>query len=375
MMYRALAFSILLSSAACAQQEAASNEASPTETSDVRIIPTEMCDGYFFIPVTLADREGYPDGRTLWFLHDTGASYSIVDPDSLERVSDTRVETGDRVNIRDATSGPLTFNRLPVRARELDHLSRALGREIDGIMSFGALDDFLLTLDYGRSEMRIESGELPRPDNETIFNASGPDYRPWLRMRFSNRTRRMLIDSGAARSDIVVRNLNRFETVSPPRDTGAATRLTEIERRQAARARENVTFGDYVLQTPTLQSTPGTELFGGEVMKHFVWTFDQENERVRILPVDPDQIITFDPVYGHGIVLGSHPDGFRVADVLEDTPASRVDVQAGDIITHWNGAPVATRGCDRGDSLTLDITIRRDGEILERRLELFPLVD
>lgn len=42
MMYRALAFSILLSSAACAQQEAASNEASPTETSDVRIIPTGM---------------------------------------------------------------------------------------------------------------------------------------------------------------------------------------------------------------------------------------------------------------------------------------------------------------------------------------------
>jgi hypothetical protein len=370
MIIRALALSLLLSSSACAVQESEAEE-----TSDVRIIPTQICDGYFFVPVTLADREGYPDGRTLWFLHDTGASYSIVDPDSLERVSGTRVDSGDRVNIRDATSGPLTFNRLPVRARELDHLSRALGREIDGIMSFGALDDFLLTLDYGRGEMRIESGELPRPDNETVFNASGPDYRPWLRMRFSNRTRRLLIDSGAARSDIVVRDLDRFETVSPPRDTGAATRLTEIERRQAARARENVTFGDYVLQTPTLQSTPGTELFGGEVMKHFVWTFDQHNERVRILPVDPDQTITFEPVYGHGIVLGSHPDGFRIADIIDDTPAGRTDLQAGDIITHWNGAPVATRGCDRGDNQRLDLTIRRNGEILERHLELFPLVD
>jgi len=370
MMYRALAFSLLLSGSACAAQDA-----EPTEASNVRIIPTEMCDGYFFIPVTLADRQGYPEGRTLWFLHDTGASYSIIDPDSLERVSGTRVDIGDRANIRNATSGPLTFNRLPVRARELDHLSRALGREIDGIMSFGALDDFLLTLDYGRSEMRIETGELPRPDNETIFNASGPDYRPWLRMRFSNRSRRMLIDSGAANTDLVVRDIERYETVDPPRNTRAATRLTEIERRQSARASENVTFGDYVLQTPTIQSTPGTELIGGEVMRHFVWTFDQDNERVRIVPLDPDQIITFGPVYGHGIILGSHPDGFRVVDVVENTPAARVDLKTDDIITHWNGAPVATRGCERSEDLVLNITLRRDGEILERRLELFPLVE
>jgi len=370
MIYRALTFSLLLSSAAYAQPEA-----DPHEASNVRIIPTEMCDGYFFVPVTLADRKGYPDGRTLWFLHDTGASNSFIDPDSLERVSGTRVESGDRINIRDATSGPLTFNRLPVRARELDHLSRALGREIDGIMSFGALDDFLLTLDYGRSEMRIETGELPRPDNETIFNASGPDYRPWLRMRFSNRSRRMLIDSGAAGSDLVVQDIDRFETVDPPRNTRAATRLSEIERRQSARVSENVTFGDYVLQTPTIQSTPGTELIGGEVMKHFVWTFDQHNERVRIVPIDPEHIITFDPVYSHGIILGSHPDGFHVVDVLDDTPAARVDLKPGDIITHWNGAPVATRGCERSEELVLDITLRRNDQILERRLELFPLVE
>ena len=347
----------------------------PSSGADVRIVPTEMCDGYFFIPVTLADREGYPDGRTLWFLHDTGASFSIIDPDSLERVSGTRVDTGDRVNIRDATAGPLTFNRLPVRAMELDHLSRALGREIDGILSFGAFDDFLLTLDYGRSEMRIETGELPRPDNQTIFSASGPDYRPWLRIHFSNRTRRMLIDSGAASTDLVVRNLDRFETVDEPRDTKAATRLTGIERRQSARAREDATFGAYVLQAPTMQSTPGTELIGGEVMRHFVWTFDQDNQRVRILPINPDQPITFGPVYGHGIILGSHPDGYRIIDVVNDTPASRVDLRAGDIVTHWNGAPVASRGCDRSEALTLDISIRRDGEILERHLELFALVE
>lgn len=59
-------------------------------------LPAEMCRNYFFLPVTLAPREGYPQDRTLWFLHDTGASDSYVDPDSVERVSSVRLEEGDR---------------------------------------------------------------------------------------------------------------------------------------------------------------------------------------------------------------------------------------------------------------------------------------
>src|SRR5210317_1629984 len=107
-------------------------------------LPTEMCRDYFFVPVTLAPKEGYPEDRTLWFLHDTGASSSFVDPDSINRVANTRPQPGTRVNMRDVSIGPLKYSRIAARASELDHLSVALGRRIDGILSFGAFKDFLL---------------------------------------------------------------------------------------------------------------------------------------------------------------------------------------------------------------------------------------
>lgn len=338
-------------------------------------VPSEMCRGYFFVPVTLRPGEDGAEDRTLWFIYDTGASSTYVDPDSVARISPTRLREGQRANFPEMSMGPLRVTSLRARVQDLDHLSLALGREVDGILAFDAFDDYLLTLDYARDEMRIEPGELPRPDRRTVFNASGPDDRPWLRIEFSNRTRRMLIDSGAALSGFSVNHINRFETTADPVASGASFRLNHIERRSSARLSENARFGPNELVTPTIQSTPGTELIGGEIMQHFVWTFDQRRERVRIERIDPDAPITFEPVVSHGMVFQPEPNGFRVADVLPDTPASRVDIRQGDLITHFHGTPVGERGCNPPVEDILPLTIDRDGAVIERVLDMFAIVD
>lgn len=349
-----------------------------TDTSGdgrVIIVPTEHCRGYFFIPVTLSPRPGYPEDRTLWFIYDTGASATYVDPDSINRVSNIETRSGGRVNILDATSGPLNFNRLPARVGELEHLSKALGREIDGIMAFDAFDDFLMTLDYENMQIRLETGELPRPDNVTVFNASGPDDRPWMMIRFSNRDRRMLIDSGAALASLVVRRIDRFETQTDPVPVGASMRLTRVEPRTGARASGDARMGPHVLETPTLTSTPGTELIGGDVMMHFNWTFDQRNERVRIERHDGDGPITFGSLYGHGIVFENHEDGFFVRDVIDQSPADEAGIQAGDIITHFNGQPLMRRDCNTPAGQGLTMTLVRNGEVRTVALNMRPLVE
>lgn len=343
------------------------------------VLPTEMCRGYFFVPVTLEVREGETaQERTLWFLYDTGAASSFVDPDSIERVSGRRLDTGVRANFGTTMSGPLRLTGLRARVRDLDHLSIALGREIDGILEFDAFEDVLLTLDYAASEMRVVSGELPRADGETIFRANGPDIRPWIQVRFPGRgTRRLLIDSGAALSPVILRDIERYDTVTPPRATGAAVRFSEIERRSSARLSGNPTIGSNVLTRPIIQSTPETEILGGQVMRHFSWTFDQRNERVRLVRNDPETPITFAPLVTHGLVLVPENDGMRVASVIANSPAFDAGVQTDDFITHFNGAQMRDRTCDLDITPpeTLDIDLIRDGEALALTLTLYPLVD
>ena len=339
-------------------------------------VPTLVCRGYFLVPVTLAPIAGHAEDRTLWFLHDTGASSSYVDPDSIVRVGGMRPGPRDRAHIRDARAGPVAIHHLQARVSELDHLSRALGHQIDGILSFGAFRDYLLTLDYEHGEMRLEEGRLPPPDGITVFDADGPDYRPWMVVEFPDRRRRMLIDSGAALTSLAVRRIDLYDTVDPPRQTGASMRLREVERRSGARSRLDARIGPNRLIAPTLQSTPGTELIGGEVMRHFIWTFDQSTERVRMVRSNPARPITFEADYDHGMVFEPHPLGYRVGGVVADTPASHAGVRVGDIVTAFNGRPLDARGCDGPPpDNTLVLSLIRNGQAMALTLELFALVE
>jgi len=345
------------------------------ETAPIEL-PTEMCRDYFFVPVTLAPKEGYPEDRTLWFLHDTGASSSFVDPDSINRVANIRPKPGTRVNMRDVSIGPLKYSRITARAGELDHLSVALGRRIDGILSFGAFKDFLLTLDYQAGVLRLEKGQLPKPNGVDVFSAKGKDYRPWMTVDFGNRSRRMLIDSGAGTASFAVRRLDKYQTVSEPQVTGVSAGLKsdDIEVRKTARAAQPVLLGSHTLQAPILASTEDTEIIGGRVMKHFVWTFDQSTRRFRMTRVDPGTEIEFGPVTGLGVLYTPTPEGYIVRKILEDSPARQLDIKPGDLVTHIDGKPLAQRGCDMHDEGTRTIGFMRDGEFREVNLEIYTQV-
>jgi hypothetical protein len=344
------------------------------QTDDI-VVPTQMCRGFFFVPITLHSSSGGPDSEPLWFIYDTGAARTIVDPDSVERVSGRRLEAGRGVRITNATAGPVTYNTLPARLRELDHLSYGLGRQIDGILGYEAFGRRLVTLDYVTGQIRLSEGTLPRPDGETIFDADGPDRRPWLRLDFPDRSRRMLIDSGAGLLVLAVNDLHRYPTQLPPTPVGASLRLNRVEARDGARLDGVAAFGPNRLEAPTLQSTPGTELIGGEVMRHFTWTFDPVTDRVRIVRNEAGEPIRFGPTYGHGMVLEPHARGLQVGAVLSDSPAERGGVQRGDVVTHFNGQPLIDRDCNTSPMGQLIVTVERDGVMLDLDLDVIPLVE
>lgn len=354
-------------------------QSAPVQDTPSHALPVEMCRGYFFLPLDLASPDtASPDEtaepRRLWFIYDTGAATTHVDPDSIARISSSRVRAGQRANFSDLSIGPVNVNRMQARVSELDHLSLALGREIDGILSYQTFDGFLLTLDYETGSIHLQEGALPPADGGTIFSVRGPDIRPWMEVRFSNRTRRLLVDSGAANTALTLNNLDRYDLADEPRPYGASVHLNRVERRSAARADHDVYLGPHILQTPMLDTSNGTELFGGDVMRHFNWTFDIANKRVRLDRIDPQAPISFPPLRAHGMVFRPRDNGFEVVSVVDGTPADIADIQPGDFITHYDHEPVASRSCEPDETQRLHLVLQREGETLERELDLFVLV-
>jgi Trypsin-like serine proteases, typically periplasmic, contain C-terminal PDZ domain len=237
-----------------------------------------------------------------------------------------------------------------------------LGRPIDGILSVYTFEGLLLTLDYPAGEMRVAQGRLPRPDGETVFSTRGPDGRPWLRVDLAGRERRLLIDSGAGRLTMAVNHIDRLDLMDEPRVLTSALRLDRIERRRIARLDGDAVIAGLSIENPVVEEVPRSELLGGEILRHFVITLDQAHKRVRFEPAVAGPVPAQDHVE---IGAGLRPvaDGLEVFEVYPGAPFAAAGVQAGDLITHFDGTPVAERGCTNAtgsDRLMLTVSRERD---------------
>jgi hypothetical protein len=215
---------------------------------------------------------------------------------------------------------------------------------------------------------------LPNPDGQSVFSTVGPDRRPWLQLQIGGCERTMLIDSGAPLSALVVNGIDNLATKAPPCPVGASTRFKEVEVRRGARLDGNAVFGLHHLVEPTLASTKGTELIGGEVLRHFVISFDRAQRRVRFLRVHASTPITFAPVISHGMALVPNDGNLVVREVFADGPAIAAGLVPGDRITPTQGVEVAKRGCESLASGSLVVRFVRDGKIRETTIEMRVLV-
>ena len=70
----------------------------------------------------------------------------------------------------------------------------------------------------------------------------------------------------------------------------------------------------------------------------------------------------------------------RSGDTVDAAVVQRVHAltdaaSPGDLVTHLHGTPVAERGCNPPIEDHLPITLERDGEVMERVLDMFAIVD
>lgn len=336
------------------------------------VLSRETCGGLFLVPLTWSSRSGASHELTAVF--DTGGGGpAVIDPDAVERGFGRRVPEGQRVRMTGVAAGEARFTEFRPRVHQLDHISRVLGRELDVFLPFRAFEDFLLTLDYPRGELRISRGALPAPDGVEVFSARGEDHRPWLEVEIGGRKRMLLIDSGStgALSLRPGRHL-RWEKLLPPLQVNQ--KWGRLVRRRIGRLDDSVAVGRLTLDRPLAEITDGTELIGAQALAPLVVTFDQKRRRVRMRN-SLEGPFRIPPYRGSGAVQFPREDGLEVVDVVAGTPAERSGVLRGDRVIAIDGVGVYDRGCRPSGGPQADEerwTVRRG----ERTLDLtVPVID
>lgn len=356
--------------AGCATAQNPESQSAPTADAVDHVLPSVYVRDYFLLPLAL---NGEQD-RVLWMLYDTGASVTVVDPQSLAAISTWEVGQSSRVNLQSMSCGAATFTDHSARVQDLDHIADALGFPLDGILGYTAFQGMLLTLDYPDREIRVRKGELPKADGKSIYRITRKERRrPFIEFDFGGREEEVLVDSGSGAGFVLRDRRGRDFSVTPlPVRVMVGINGPKAEKTGRLNGEAEL-FGRRFLQ-PAVRLTEGTELLGTQVLHHFSLTFDLSNRRL-LVESDSSETVLPSVERSTGVMKSAKPDAHLVHFVLEGSAGERAGVRKGDRIVAINGVPHAERGAEGlpafwdGDRRYVRMTIERDGEQLELEVD------
>jgi len=332
------------------------------------------------------------------FLVDTGSSVTLISPDLARRYGEKGVPppfNAPQVHVHSAEGGQvilpaMTLRRLelgdarfedvPVLIYDCSPLSDHLGVKIDGILGFPLFRETLLTLDYPRSRVLLNAAaSAPLLPGDTIpFNNA--NKTPLIPIRLHDTTFIALVDSG---SDAPL-SLNPVGLQPAyaygPRPGPVVGTLSGDHAPQVGRLADTLVIGSYALPRPLFEITDELSALGGDVLRYFTVTFDQERNQVTFYR-EATGPIGFDPQRSVGVSFSKAPAYWRVVGVIPDSPAATGPdpVQPGDLIIRINGDPVAQWDLRRFDQLvasarTITFTFLKGTEEKSKTLAVFDLV-
>ncbi len=253
------------------------------------VVPIRMEKGRPVVQVMIDGKGPFP------FVLDTGAAGTVVGGDlakELELPVVGEVRIGDPINphgiaakqvrIGQLSIGAATFTGMVVTSMEDSDLREHLGAR--GVLGMPVFAELLLTLDYGRGEIRIGRGELPPPDGKEVVA-----YRPGLggtiavSIKVATLELDADLDSGSP-SGISLPNkyMNDLPLEGKPVEVGRARTVASEFVVYGATLKGTVKIGAHNLEQPALRfnGLPVANI-GNETLRLFVLTIDQKDRRIR----------------------------------------------------------------------------------------------
>ncbi len=288
--------------------------------------------------------------------------------------SGQNVETAKRVGIKSISIGDASFHDLEMVRRDYKVQIDAGRTGISGILGFNLFHDTLLTMDYPNRKLTLEKGTLPAPDGKSVLAFESGHGVPQITFSVGDVEVKGHIDSGSMGGIAIPKSVaKKLHFKSEPVVVGkASTGFNEFEIR-SARLDGQVRVGSIVVESPTVEIFDmfSDANLGGRFLQGYRITFDQQNDRLRI--VDGSGGRGVQPRYRVGLMM--RPDGgsLVVENVLPG-PAQSAGLEAGDRIVKVNGE--SPEDVDLavvfGSPKPVELTVEREGK--ERSFTVTPAV-
>ena len=321
------------------------------EPQPVRL-SARILSNFFLIEATQTD------GKTYRFMIDTGSSVTLVSPATASALKkkesrktpprtvpvrgakDLEVEL-PAVTLKHLQLGEAHFERVPAGIFDFSDLSAHLGVTIDGVIGFPLFRDTLLTLDYPAGQMEIAPNSViapptVRPPHSSIIPYNRELATPLIPVQMGNESFFVLIDSGSDGGLALNPTGLHPRFVHGPRIGMIVSSLDGDKRQLVGRLEQNITVGTQLVQQPVVDLTEQLSSLGGELLRYFRITFDQQRHLV-MLTRNTDGPVEMPGRRSTGLSFRRFPNYWRLLAVVPDTPNSAIPVQAGDLCVRING--------------------------------------
>ena len=308
------------------------------------------------------------DGKTYRFMIDTGSSVTLVSPATAAALKqkESRKAPPRTVPVRGAKNlevelpavtlkhlqlGEAHFERVPAGIYDFSDLSAHLGVTIDGVIGFPLFRQTLLTLDYPAGQLEIAPNPVIAPPPVRSPHSSTITYNrelatPLIPVQMGNESFFVLIDSGSDGGLALNPAGLHPRFVHGPRVGMIVSSLDGDKRQLVGRLEQNITVGTQLVQQPVVDLTEQLSSLGGELLRYFRITFDQQRHFVT-LTRNTDGPVNMPGRRSTGLSFRRFPNYWRLLAVVPETPNSDVPVQAGDLCVRINGELVEKWTFDR----------------------------
>ena len=194
-------------------------------------------------------------------------------------------QNSETYKLESISIGALRLSDVTVAGRNYRNSPRPL--KVDGILGLNPLADYLVTLDFPGGNLVLAKGELPKADGKDIFDYKNAAGVAELDLSVGDKKIKAHLDSGNAIGAFVFPTAfaEKLRFAGEPRVVGRARSASgEMEIKQV-QLKDVVKLGrhefpDAAIVYPALGEIANVGL---KTLSQFVVTFDQKNERVRLI--------------------------------------------------------------------------------------------